>query len=132
MTNLIPETHEDLLSDDRPVVAALATIMPDGSPQLTPVWFDREGELIRINSNRSRVKNANMTARPRVALLLVDPDDIYRHLQIRGEVIESTEQGAHAHIESLSQKYRGHAFRALTPGEVRVTFKIRPLSVTTE
>lgn len=132
MTSPIPESHQDLLRDDRPLVAALATVMPDGSPQLTPVWFDREGELIRINTNRARVKNANMSARPRVALLVIDPDDVYRHLQIRGEVAESTEEGAHAHIESLSQKYTGHGFRPLAPGEVRVTFKIRPISATIE
>jgi PPOX class probable F420-dependent enzyme len=132
MTNLIPESHEDLLSDDRPVVAALATIMPDGSPQVTPVWCDREGEFIRINTTRGRVKERNMSVRPRVALTVVDPDDMFRHVQIRGEVAGSTEEGAHAHIRALSQKYTGHDFRPLNPGEVRVIFRIRPTSITAE
>jgi len=130
MSSLIPESHLDLLSDDRPIVASLATLMPDGSPQLTPVWFDQEGEFIRINTTRGRVKERNMSARPKVALTVVDPDDMFRHAQIRGEVASSTEEGAHAHIRALSQKYTGHDFRQLNPGEVRVIFKIRPTSAT--
>ena len=130
MSSLIPESHLDLLSDDRPIVAALATLMPDGSPQLTPVWFDQEGEFIRINTTRGRVKERNMSARPKVALTVVDPDDMFRHVQIRGEVASSTEEGAHAHIRALSQKYTGRDFRQLNPGEVRVIFKIRPTSAT--
>ena len=130
MTNLIPESHTDLLSEDKPVVAALAPLMPDGSPQVTPVWFDQEGEFIRINTTRGRVKERNMSARPKVALTVVDPDDMFRHVQIRGEVASSTEEGAHAHIRALSQKYTGHDFRQLNPGEVRVIFKIRPTSAT--
>jgi len=132
MTDLIPESHLDLLGDEMPIVAALATLMPDGSPQLTPVWFDREGELFRVNTVRGRVKERNMTARPRVALVLVDPKDMFRHLQIRGLVANSTEEGAHAHIRALSHKYTGDDFRPLRPGEVRVIFKIRPTSITAE
>jgi len=130
MSSPIPESHLDLLSDDRPIVAALATLMPDGSPQATPVWFDREGEFIRINTTRGRVKERNMSVRPKVALTVVDPDDMFRHVQIRGEVASSTEEGAHAHIRALSQKYTGHDFRQLNPGEVRVIFRIRPTSAT--
>ena len=104
--------------------------MPDGSPQLTPVWVDTEGDLLRINTARGRIKERNMLERPRVTVALVDPEDQFRHLQIRGEVMESTEEGAHQHIESLSQKYTGGPFRELLPGEVRVIFKIRPTSVT--
>ena len=132
MSSLIPESHLDLLSEDKPVVAALATLMPDGSPQVTPVWFDREGEFIRVNTNRSRAKYRNMSARPRVALVVFDPDDMFRHIQIRGEVADFREEGAHAHIRALSQKYTGHDFRQLNPGEVRVIFKIRPTSITAE
>lgn len=132
MTSVIPESHQDLLSNDKPVVAALATLMPDGSPQLTPVWFDHEGELIRVNTARGRVKERNLSARPRLALVVVDPQDMFRYLQIRGEVVDSTEEGAHAHIRALSQKYTGHDFRPLRRGEVRVIFKIRPTSATTQ
>jgi PPOX class probable F420-dependent enzyme len=132
MTSPIPETHLDLLSDDRPVVAALATLFSDGSPQVTPVWFDREGEFIRVNTNKGRAKYRNMRARPRVALLVVDPNEMLRHLQIRGEVADFTEQGAHEHIRALSHKYTGHDFRPLHPGEVRVIFKIRPTSATAQ
>lgn len=132
MTSVIPESHQDLLSDDKPTVAALATLMPDGSPQVTPVWFDQEGELIRVNTARGRVKERNLSARPRVALVVVDPRDMFRHLQIRGEVVDSTEEGAHAHIRALSQKYTGRDFRPLRHGEVRIIFKIRPTSATAQ
>jgi PPOX class probable F420-dependent enzyme len=132
MASMIPETHADLLSDDRPIVAALATLMPDGSPQLTPVWFNWDGEFLRVNTNRSRAKYRNMSARPRVALAVFDPENIYRHLQIRGQVDSFTEQGARQHIDALAHKYTGREFRALHPGEVRVTFKIRPTTVTFE
>ena len=132
MSSLIPESHLDLLSDDRPIVAALATLMPDGSPQATPVWFDRDGEFIRVNTNRSRAKYRNMSVRPRVALVVFDPDDVFRHIQIRGEVADFREEGANDHIRSLSHKYTGHDFRALHPGEVRVIFRIRPTSITAE
>ncbi len=130
MTSLIPDSHRDLLSDEHPIVALLATLMPEGDPQLTPVWVDTEGDLLRINTKRGRIKERNMLERPRVSVALVDPQDQFRHLQIRGEVVDSTEEGAHEHIERLSQKYTGGPFRALSPGEVRVIFKIRPTSVT--
>jgi PPOX class probable F420-dependent enzyme len=132
MSSLIPESHLDLLSDDRPIVASLATLMTDGSPQATPVWFDRDGDFIRVNTNRSRTKYRNMSVRPQVALVMFDPDDVFRHIQIRGEVADFREEGADDHIRSLSHKYTGHDFRALQPGEVRVIFRIRPTSITAE
>lgn len=129
MMATIPETHEDLLSDERAVVAVLATTMEDGSPQATPVWIDREGDLLRINTARNRIKDRNMRARPRVALTLVDPEDPYRYMMVRGEVVEDTEEGAVEHINSLSLKYRGDPNYKVAEGDVRVIYRIQPTSV---
>lgn len=127
MTNLIPESHHDLLADEKRAFAFLATVMDDGSPQVTPVWFDTDGDRIRVNTARGRVKDKNMTARPRVALAISDPDDPYRYLQIRGTVVSASEEGAGEHIDRLAKKYIGQdRYPWSRPGEVRVTYVIRP------
>src|SRR5438094_666690 len=87
----IPEKFRSLLSDDAKTFADLATIFPDGSPQVTPVWFDTEGDAIRVNSAKGRWKDRNMRREPRVALAIMDPANPYRHLQIRGRVVRITE-----------------------------------------
>jgi PPOX class probable F420-dependent enzyme len=107
--------------------AHLATVMPDGTPQVTPVWFDFDGTHIRVNSARGRVKDRNMRARPTVALAIVDPDDAYRYVSIRGRVVEVTEEGADAHIDALAKRYLGKdRYPWRRPGEVRVTYRIKP------
>lgn len=125
----VPETHQDLLSDAKRAYAYLATTLPDGSPQVTPVWFDVEGDLFRINTARGRVKDRNMTARPKVALLIHDPDDPFRYVLVRGEVVEAKEEGAREHIDRLSLKYLGKPFPWYREGDVRVTYIIRPRHV---
>jgi PPOX class probable F420-dependent enzyme len=126
---MIPDSHRDLLSDERRAPAYLATLMPDGSPQLTPVWFSYRDGQVWINTRIGRVKERNLAARPQVALVIQDPDQRLRYLQIRGEVEGPIEEGGHAHIEQLSQKYDRKPFRELVPGEVRVIFKIKARSV---
>ena len=126
---MIPETHQDLLADESHSMAFLATLMPDGSPQLTPVWFSMVDGNVLINTRRGRVKEKNMAARPRVAVVIHDAQHTYRYIQIRGAVVNATEEGAIEHIEELSQKYDGKPFRALAPGEVRVIYEIKPRSV---
>jgi PPOX class probable F420-dependent enzyme len=121
--------YRDLLEEKKPL-AALATVMPDGSPQLTPVWFDFDGKRLRVNTARGRVKERNMRAGSPVALMIVDPDNPYRYVQVRGRVALATESGADEHIDSLAKKYLGkdrYPFRA--PGEVRVRYEIEPLSI---
>jgi len=120
------ESYRDLLAQKAPL-ANLGTVMADGTPQVTPVWFDWDGTHIRVNSAKGRLKDLNMRARAAVAVSIVDPDNIYRYLSIRGRVVEVTEQGADAHIDALAKKYLGkdkYPFRRA--GEVRVTYKIRP------
>ncbi len=120
---MIPESHQDLLADETRALAFLATVMPDGSPQVTPVWFNVEEGELWINSARGRVKDRNMRARPHVALCISDPNDPYRYLQIRGRVVEITEEGAEEHIHRLSRKYTGQDWN-IPPGEVRVRYRI--------
>jgi PPOX class probable F420-dependent enzyme len=126
MTDLIPASFRDLLADDARAVAVLGTTMADGSPQVTPVWFDFADGLIRVNTARGRTKYRNMLARPRVALTVVDPNDPYRYLQIRGTVVRSSEDGARAHIDRLAKKYQGWESYPVPEGQVRVIFSIRP------
>lgn len=121
----IPDSHKDLLQDDAHALAYLATLMPDGTPQLTPLWFNSDGAYIYVNSTPNRVKNKNMRARPQVAVVIQDPKDIYRFIEIRGRVVEITEQGALQHIDQLSMKYRGRAWKPVE-GQVRIKYTIQP------
>lgn len=129
-SNLIPEAYRDLLT--KRAFANIATIMPDGSPQVTPVWFETEGELIIINSAHGRVKDRNMQRDRRVAVSIQDPDNPYRYLQIRGVVVDISTDGADACIDRLAKKYMGvDSYPGRRSTEVRVTYKIKPVSVTT-
>ena len=103
----IPETHKDLFEDEIKAFAFLSTIMDSGTPQVTPVWFDMEGDFISVNSARGRVKDRNMMARSDVALAIMDPADPYRYIQVRGKVVKITEEGGRAHINRLAKKYQG-------------------------
>ena len=130
MAATIPETFKDLFT--KVAFAQLATLMADGSPQVTPVWCDFDGTDIRVNSAKGRVKDRNMRRDKRVALSITDPDNPYRHLDVQGEIAEITEQGADAHVDGLAKKYLGkdkYPFRA--PGEVRVLYKIRVIKAST-
>ena len=120
-----PEKYQDLLKPETKAYLFLATIMTDGSPQVTPVWFDNDGEHILINTNEGRIKDRNMKDRPNVAMVIQDPADSYRYLQIRGEVVEYTREGADEHIDMLAHRYRGKPWD-YRPGQKRIIFKIRP------
>ena len=125
MSEAIPEKYKDLL--EKPAFGNLGTLMKDGSPQVTPVWVDYDGHYVRVNSARGRVKDLNIRRDPRVSIALQDPANPYRYLEIRGTVVEITENGADDHINKLAKKYLGkdvYPFRQ--PGEVRVLYKIEP------
>ena len=126
MAAVIPEKYVDLFS--KKAFANLATVNPDGTPQVTPVWVDYDGTHVLVNSARGRRKDKNMETNPAVALSILDPDNPYRYLEVRGRVAEITEDGADEHIDKMAKKYLGqdkYPFRQ--PGEVRVIFKIEPL-----
>ena len=123
---LIPETFLDLLTEKK-AFAHLATMMTDGSPQVTPVWFDYTGGMIRVNTAKGRVKARTMRKGAKVAMSILDPDNSYRYIQIRGHVSRISEAGADAHIDSLAKKYLGKdKYPYSQPDDVRLMFEITP------
>lgn len=130
MAAKIPDQFKDIAQ--KVAFAHLATLMADGRPQVTPVWFDLDGDDFRVNSAKGRVKDKNMRRNKDVALSIQDPDNAYRHLAVQGKIVEITEDGADAHIDALAKKYLGkdkYPFRGA--GEVRVIYKIRPEKIST-
>ena len=128
---IIPEKYLDLLNAKK-AFANIATVMKDGSPQVTPVWFDYKDGIIRVNSARGRVKDRNMKSGARVALAIMDPANPYRHIQIRGRVKNVTEKGGSEHIDSLAKKYLGKdKYPWANPKDVRVIYEIEPMSFST-
>ena len=126
---LIPERLIDLLSPEKRAFASLALALADGSPQVTPIWFAWDGTHIILNTARGRVKDKVMRRGGKVALLIVDPSDPYRYLQIRGRVVDETENEAYDIICDLNLKYHGDRNYPKRPGEVRVTYKVLPEQV---
>ena len=126
----IPASHADLLT--KPAFANLATLNPDGSPQVTPVWVDFDGSHVIVNTARGRVKAKNLAREPRVALSIADPENPYRYLGLQGRVVEMTEHGGDAHIDKMAKKYLGKdSYPARKAGEVRIVVKIEPDKVHT-
>ena len=101
----IPESHCDLI--DGRYNVTLTTVMPDGQPQMTPVWCNRSGDCLFINTMRGFQKEKNMRTNPKVTLLAYDPKQPLHNLEIRGTVIEMTEEGATEHLDQLTSKYMG-------------------------
>ena len=119
----IPDNYADLLQ--KKALASFSTLMPDDSPQVTPVWFDSEGGELWVNTALGRQKHRNVERDPRVALAVVDPDNPYRYMEIRGRVREITTDGADAHIDKMAQKYLGQQrYPWRRQGEQRVLLKI--------
>jgi PPOX class probable F420-dependent enzyme len=129
MTTIIPDKLLDLFR--KKAFAHLATLMPDGRPQVTPVWCEFDGRHVLINTAAGRQKDKNLMRDGRVALSLMDPDNPYRYLEVRGHVVERTEKGADVHIDHLAQKYLGTAYPYRQPGEQRILYRIEPEHVTT-
>ena len=124
----IPDAFLDLLQQKK-AFANLATVMPDGSPQVTPVWFDYAAGKVRVNTAKGRVKARVLHEGSPVALAIMDPDNPYRYIQIRGRVAR-IEEGADPHIDSLAKKYLGQdKYPYRQPGEVRIMYEIEPTSV---
>jgi PPOX class probable F420-dependent enzyme len=121
----IPVAYQDLLDESTRAFAFLATIMADGTPQVTPVWFSTEDDVILINSVKGRTKDRNMRARPNIALVIIDPNDPYRYIQIRGKVVEISEIGGREHINMLSKKYTGAEIFPGPKDEIRFIYKIK-------
>ncbi len=101
----IPTKYHDLMS--KKAFANVATVMEDGSPQVTPVWFDYTNGKVRVNTAKGRTKSRTMKPGAKVAVAIMDPDNAYRYIQIRGTISRMTEQGAEDHIDALAKKYLG-------------------------
>ena len=128
----VPETHLDLM--ERPIVVTLVTVMPDGQPQATPVWFSYDGTHVLVNTARGRQKDKNMAERSRVTVLVIDPENPYRWVEIRGVVQEINESEGLDHINQLSLRYRGYEdyyknMPQLRGKETRAVYKIKPTKV---
>jgi PPOX class probable F420-dependent enzyme len=131
----VPASHRDLV--ECPPVAALTTVMPDGYPQTSVVWCDFDGECVRVNTMRGFAKERNMRRDPRVTLLCYDPARPLRYLEVRGTVIDMTEDGASEHLDALASKYAGRPIRyfgdaipaPFAETEVPVLCRIRPTHV---
>ena len=127
----IPETALDLFSDEKKAFAFVATIMPDGTPQVTPVWIDYDGRHVLFNTAVGRVKERNMREHPKIAIAVLDPQNPYRYVQIRGRA-ELIEQGADAHIDKLAKKYLGvDKYPYRRPDEKRIIVRVTPEQVQT-
>jgi PPOX class probable F420-dependent enzyme len=101
----VPDSHVDLLT--RPIHGVLTTMMPDGQPQSSLVWVDYDGECARVNTTRQRQKGRNMAVNPKVSLLIVDPANTGRFIQIRGQA-ELVEEGAVDHLDRVTRRYTAH------------------------
>ncbi len=129
MIQRIPVDYLDLL--EKKAYAHLATLMPDGSPHVSPVWVGLEGENLVVNSARGRQKDHNVRRDARVALDIQDPENPYRYMMIRGTVIDISEEGADESINQLAVKYTGEKYKWRKPGMVRVIYRIRPVHIST-
>jgi PPOX class probable F420-dependent enzyme len=130
----IPVTHRDLLVE--PIHGVFSTIMPTGQPQTSIVWVDYDGTHVLINTTLERQKGRNMLANPKVALLVIDPKNSSRWIEVRGKVVEITQEGAEAHADKLTQRYTGKQrfYGDVYPveqrqKETRVIVKIEPIKI---
>ena len=131
MAGAIPEQYLDLFSEEKKAFGFVATVMPDGTPQVTPVWVDYDGTHVIFNTAKGRVKERNLRRDGRVTLVVSDPANPYRYIQVRGRASLS-EEGADAHIDKLAKKYLGmDKYPHRQPGEVRVIVRITPEAVQT-
>ena len=108
-------------------LASIATLMKDGSPQVSYTWVDTDGKYVIFNTAEGRLKPANIRRDQRVAVAVIDSENPYRQVMIRGKVVEDTQDGAQEHVDKLAMKYLGvEKYPYSEPGEVRVIFKIEP------
>ena len=131
---MIPDSHRDLL--DGPILVALATLMPDGHPQVTPVWCSYDGTHVIVNATIDRQKHRNMAARPEVTVMAFDPENQFRYIEVRGIVEEITPEGGGESMDELSLLYTGKHKRygiEAPPREQseRLLYKIKPTKVNT-
>ena len=122
---MIPDSHKDILESK--AVAHIATIGPDGGPQNNPVWFDWNGDHLIFSQTKTRKKYANLQRDPRIAISIVDPENIYRYVEIRGTVERIDEDQDNAFINSMAKKYMGQeVYPWHQPTDERVVVYVKP------
>ncbi len=126
MPGIIPDSHADLLKREAKTFAHLALVTKDGTPHVTPMWFDYDGEHVIFNTARGRVKDKIMRKHPKIAFSVQDPEKPYRYIQVRGTVVSDTEDGGYDSICDLRVKYHGDRNYPKREGEVRVIYKVKP------
>lgn len=127
---MVPDSHRDIL--DAPGFAHMATIGPDGEPQVNPVWYEFDGEFLLFSQTKDRQKYRNVQREPRVAASITDPDNAYRRLELRGMVKEIEEDADRTFINRLAKKYMGQdEYPYHQPGDERVVVKVKPEHTTT-
>lgn len=130
MAVAIPENYADLFQ--KKAFGSLTTLMPDGSPQTQPVWVDFVDGKVLVNTAVGRQKDKNLRRDPRVAIAVIDPDNPYRYMEIRGRVVKHTQEGADKHIDKMAKKYLGQdKYPYAQAGEQRILFEIEPLKIHT-
>jgi PPOX class probable F420-dependent enzyme len=134
MTMTIPESHRNLITG--PYIQTVITLMPDNQPQATPVWGDIKGEFLVFTTVRGRQKEKNLLRDPRVTILITDPEDPYRYLEIRGEVVAMQDEGGVEQINELARIYTDSStyYGDFTPAELehqeqRILVKVKPIKV---
>lgn len=135
MSPTVPDSHKDLF--EQPVYAVVTTVLPDGQPQSTVIWVDYDGHHVLFTTAQERQKAKNLAANPKVTVIVMDPKDPYRWIEVRGTVEEATNDGAADHIEAMSwkymnQKYYGGYNKRYTSRdqETRILYRIRPTKIT--
>jgi len=128
MAETLNEKQQSLLTGKN--FAYIGTVGEDGSPQVTPVWIDYDGTHVIFNTEKKRAKTRHLERDPRVSVSVADAQNPYQYIEIRGRVVEMTEEGADAHIDKMAQKYMGKdKYPFGKPGDVRIIVKIEPLKV---
>jgi PPOX class probable F420-dependent enzyme len=123
----LPQSHADLVSWDTRSFAHIATIGPDGEPQSSPVWFEWDGTHIKFSLTTGRQKYRNLQRDKRVSLSILDPDDAYRYIEIRGELDEIEPDPDIKFISRMAKKYKGlDVYPWHNPSDERVVMKIKP------
>jgi PPOX class probable F420-dependent enzyme len=123
MSKPIPVEYRDLFN--KRAYASLGTLRPDGSPQVTPVWCDVNGDRVLLNTAKDRQQDKNIRHDSRVAVVIKDPDNPYRYLEIRGRAVEVLDRDADAHLDQMARKYLGsETYTYRQPGEVRIMYEI--------
>lgn len=134
MSVTVPNSHKDLF--EQPVYAVVTTVLPDGQPQSTVIWVDYDGQHVLFTTAQGRQKAKNLAANPKVTVMLVDPHNPYRWLEVRGMVEEAATEGAADHIEAMSWKYMNQRYyggynKKYTSRnqETRILYKIKPTKI---